>query len=432
MRLRRLSNQIYLTIIVILVIVVVVAGFLWGRSMDRGPVREAFSVASELAGAALPGADRPQSEQAAAIAKLAGKLEIDMALFDRTRQLIASSGEHRVLPPPEWRDRGGFIRRPGGPFAWAIALPDGRWLVAQSRRRRAPQPALRFVFFLGFVALVIGLGAWPVVRGLTRRLEDLQAGVEELGRGDLSARVAVHGNDEIASLAKSFNRSAERIETLVTSHKMLLANASHELRTPLARIRLASELIGGDADPKVRAELEKDIGELDDMIEEILLLSRLDAGHAADVSEPVDLLALAAEEAARYPDCDLDGVPVTLEGNPQLLRRLVRNLLDNAHRHGVPPVAIALTRDGDTARLTVTDHGEGIAAGDNERMFEPFRRGPSRGRSKGAGLGLALVREIAAQHGGQARFAVGIGGRLNRVEVSLPLGRRPASVEPAV
>lgn len=421
MRLRRLSNQIYLTILVIIVIIVAAAGLLWRHSMDRGPVREAFSVASELAGAALPGADSPYSEQAAAIERLAGKIGIDMALFSADRSLIAQSGEHDVLPPPGWRNRGGFIRRRGGPFAWSIALPDGRWLVAQSRRRRPPAPALTFIVFLGFVALVIGLGALPVVRGLTRRLETLQAGVEDLGRGDLAARVEVSGSDEIASLARSFNRSAERIETLVQSHKMLLANASHELRTPLARIRLATELIGADADPKVRGELEKDIGELDDMIEEILLLSRLDAGHKSDVFEPVDLLALAAEEAARYPDCDLDGVPATLYGNPQLLRRLIRNLLENAHRHGRPPVGIALERGAGFIRLTVTDHGDGIATGDGERMFEPFHRGPSRGRIKGAGLGLALVREIAAQHGGEARFVEGIGGRLNRVEVILPL-----------
>lgn len=427
MRLRRLSNQIYLTIVVILVIVVVVSGLLWRRSMDRGPVREAFSVAGELAGAALPGADRPIAEQAEAIARFARKLDIDMALFDADRNLTTSSGERDVLPPPDWRDRGGFVRRPGGLFAWAIALPDGRWLVAQSRRRRAPPTALRFVFFLGFVTLVIGIGAWPVVRGLTRRLETLQAGVDDLGRGDLTARVDVRGNDEIASLAKSFNRSAERIETLVKSHKMLLANASHELRTPLARIRLASELIGTDADPKVRAELRSDIGELDEMIEEILLLSRLDAGHKADVCEDVDVLALAAEEAARYPDCDLDGVPVTLRGNPQLLRRLVRNLVENAHRHGKPPVSVALVREGSVATLSVTDHGDGISPDDAERMFEPFHRGASRGREKGAGLGLALVREIAAKHGGQARFAKGTGGRLNRIEVTLPLTWRAES-----
>ena len=98
--------------------------------------------------------------------------------------------------------------------------------------------------FLGAIALVVALGARPVVRRLTGRLERLQRGVESLGAGDLRARVKVEGRDEVARLAQSFNQAAARIESLVDAHKMLLANASHELRTPLTRIRLGLELAG--------------------------------------------------------------------------------------------------------------------------------------------------------------------------------------------
>ena len=166
---------------------------------------------------------------------------------------------------------------------------------------------LGIIGFLGAIALAVAVCAYPLVRRLTRRLERLQAGVESLGAGDLSARVKVEGKDEVARLAESFNRAAARIEELVGAHKMLLANTSHELRTPLSRIRLGIELLKETPDAKRRAELEMDIAELDGLIEQILLSSRLEAVRSIDRREEVDLLAVAAEEAARYEQCSVTG-----------------------------------------------------------------------------------------------------------------------------
>ena len=252
------------------------------------------------------------------------------------RVLVARTGA--ALPPPPARDRGGWIYGPGGP-GWSLRLPDGRILVARAPMRHR-HPAVNLTLFLGLIALVVAACAYPVVRGLTRRLERLQTGVETLGAGDLSARVQVSGRDEVARLAASFNRAAARIEELVHAHRMLLSNASHELRTPLSRIRLGIELFQEKGDPKYKAELERDIAELDLLIDEILLASRLDT-KLPDVgaSEELDLLGLAAEECARY-DCTPEGEPVTVRGDPRLLRRLVRNLLENARRHGKPPVRV--------------------------------------------------------------------------------------------
>jgi signal transduction histidine kinase len=178
---------------------------------------------------------------------------------------------------------------------------------------------------------------------------------------------------------------------------MLLANASHELRTPLSRLRLGLELYEQRQDPGVKAELERDIGELDLLIDEILLASRLDAAPALQ-AETLDLLGLAAEECAHYDECTLTGEPVMIKGDARLLRRLIRNLLDNARRHGTPPVAVMVTRAGAQAVIEVADGGAGIPEAERDKVFTPFHR--IGGESKGAGLGLALVRQIARLHGG--------------------------------
>ena len=415
----RLSTQIYLTIIVALLAVVLAAGMMWRRASDALPVRQAFEVAGELAMVALPPPSASKAELEAVIARFADRLDLELALFDEARKPIASFGRP-LPPPPAHRDESGFVFARGGP-AWAIALPDGRWLVARNPRRAPRHPGVWFIGFLGVIAAAVGVTAWPVVRGLTRRLERLQSGVERLGHGDLGARVEVKGHDEVARLAESFNRSAQRIETLVASHRLLLANTSHELRTPLARLRMGVELIKDSADPARRAALERDINELDQLIEEILLSSRLDAGTPLDRIETVDLLALAAEEAAHYPDTLVSGVPVEVSGDPRLLRRLVRNLIDNASRYGLPPVEIDVTSSATSVRLAVTDNGAGFSPADIARAFEPFQRGHMRGAAQGSGLGLALVRQIAERHNGRAEIVTGADGKtLNRIQVELP------------
>jgi signal transduction histidine kinase len=400
---RRLSHKIYLTIVVCLVVVVLFAGAFWRRTSETLPVRQAFEVAGELAAIALAPPEAPADVQRDALRELAGRLSLDLSLFSSDRLPTAAAG--RPLPaPPEGRDESGWMYGRGGP-TWAIALPDGRWLVARAPRRHHRHPAYGIVLSLGAIALIVALFAYPVVRGLTRRLERLQAGVEKLGQGDLAARVEVQGRDEVARLAQSFNAAAGRIEALVTAHKMLLANASHELRTPLSRIRLGLELIKQKPDPAREVALERDIAELDALIEEVLLASRLDAVGELDVRDEVDLLAVAAEEAARYEDHRVTGTPVLVRGDPRLLRRLVRNLLENAARHGAPPVEVEVAREAGRARLSVRDAGPGIAPAERERIFEPFRRGRAKASAGGSGLGLALVRQIARRHGGDATLA---------------------------
>ncbi|HMB42354.1 MAG TPA: HAMP domain-containing sensor histidine kinase, partial [Luteimonas sp.] len=263
------------------------------------------------------------------------------------------------------------------------------------------------IVFDVLVALVGAMGAYPVVRRLTRRLERLQASVDALGAGQLSTRVAVEGTDEIASLANSFNRSAARIEALLAAQKTLLSNASHELRSPLTRIRMAIELMQDRAQPEVRKELTRSIAELDQLIDEILLASRLDAlPDALPRSETLDLTALVAEECAAF-DAQLQAQAVSVRGDAILLRRLTRNLLENARRYGEgTPITATLAIKADrTIELDVLDNGPGIPATESENIFEPFFRLPGASeQAGGVGLGLSLVRQIAQAHGGTVQY----------------------------
>jgi signal transduction histidine kinase len=414
---QRLYLQFYVTILVVLAVFVGAAVLLWRVADDDNRTPQYLDVAAELTGALLPEKSAPRPEQQRAIEALQRKLRFDIALYEADGDMIAMAGK----VPPRFnieRARTGWRRGPGGPN-FTLQLPDGRWLVARQVRER-PNPIFWIAAALGLVAIAVAVAAFPVVRGLGRRLERLRAGVDRLGGGDLGARVKVEGRDEVAALAESFNRSAQRIEELVAAHRLLLANASHELRTPLARIAVAAALLGQNADPKTRDSLKQDVAELDQLIEQILLASRLEAVPTLEHREPVDLLALAAEEASHY-DLEATGESITVSGDRTLLRRLVRNLVENAQRYGgAGAISVSVTREGGRAVLNVTDHGPGVPEAERRRIFEPFYRlagGAETGR--GSGLGLALVLDIARRHGGDAVCLAADGGG-SRFRVDLP------------
>lgn len=265
--------------------------------------------------------------------------------------------------------------------------------------------------------LAVAGGAYPVVRRLTRRLELLKQGVEAFGAGALDQRVATDGRDEVAAVATSFNRAATRIEALVKSNQSLLANASHELRSPLARLKMAVTMLD-DAPPTMQAglkrEIDTNIAELDALVEEVLLSSRLDAGVVHDLAETVDLAAVAAEEAARVGaevSVEPAGAGQQVRGSERLLRRAARNLLENARRYGGGEVSAELHQTPGHLELRICDRGSGVPAAERERIFEPFYRLPGHAeREGGVGLGLSLVRQIARAHQGEVRCEAREGG----------------------
>ena len=406
---QRLYWRIWLTVFLVVLLVASVTAALWRVDLDRER------------------ADRPGRELAVRDAQ--GVVIGEARLHRWSRSDEDSDDEH---------DRHEHKAARSGPI-FDLALDDGTRYQIELPRPRAgrshdgvpggrtvsrwlAQPTGWLLLLLALTALVI-LAAYPVARRLTRRLEGLQAGVQAWGEGDLSARLPVTGNDEVAFLAKRFNAAAQRVEALIQARQSLLANASHELRSPLARIKMSLALLPeavSDGEAGVQREISQSIAELDVLIGEILLASRLDHGdQALGEREAVDLTALVRHE------CRLLDIPVNLaenvvvSGHPPLLQRLVRNLLENAQRHGQSSGATALCDvqvslcseeqnavhpHRRVAVLLVGDNGPGVPPALRERIFEPFFRLPGASeRDGGVGLGLALVKTIAEQHGAAVR-----------------------------
>jgi signal transduction histidine kinase len=430
--LRSLYVRVWLTVVAVLALFALASGWVFQRQVEqeRGRfdaiVNERTAAWGELIQRSLPGPEASVEEQAAALQDWSQRLRMPLALDAADGARIADSESYRRR-----LEDGG--ERPGAQRSVAaVKLDDGRTLrVLRGPPRGARgdggpgrEGAAKLAFapawwrgpglVVGLVLLfvAIALGAFPVVRRLTRRLEALKQGVERFGAGALNQRVDDNGRDEVAAVASSFNRAAERIELLVRSHQSLLANASHELRSPLARLKMAVTMLD-NASPERRAalqaEIETNIRELDALVEEVLLASRLDAREAPLARDAVDLVALAAEEAARVrAELDAGVATVSVSGEERLLRRALRNLLENARRYGGDgEVSVQLAALAGGAEIRVCDRGPGVPAAMRERIFEPFFRLPGHAeREGGVGLGLALVRQIAERHGGSVRCEV--------------------------
>ena len=425
--LQRLYVRIWLAVLLAVAVLTILVGWAWRAATDP-PLRDLVvrNDAGQIIGQGIsrrghnPEDEGQETADATPVPRNPAEPSSDAE--DESRQpphgasrLLPSIDPDLPPPPPAYTRGPEFV----------VRMADGQHLLVHLPRPPRSQwnrPPFGFFWMLGLVGVAMALAMYPIIRRLTRRLESLQRSVDQWGQGDLSARVPIKGNDEAGLLAQRFNDAADRVESLVKSQKSLLANASHELRSPLARIRMGLELMG-DASSAPKTEIKRNIAELDELIEEILLASRLDA-HESDLGtvEEVDMIGLVAEECARTgagfvtgaqpdPDAEInldaddsDGHPVIVHGVTKLLRRAVRNLLENARRYTTGPVTATLQPVGDLAVLRVFDRGPGVPEELRARIFEPFYRLPGASeRDGGVGLGLALVKSIAARHGGHVR-----------------------------
>jgi signal transduction histidine kinase len=413
---RRLHLQFYLAILATIALFVVASMIFWHFSAPMRRDAWGFEAAGQFATAVLPAPDATPSERQQKLDQLREHMHANLALYDANGQRIAASGDLPEIPRERILQQAGSVMRHAG--MWIVPLEDGRRLVVRLPRDHRRPSAARMLAVPGAFLVALALGAYPIARRLTARLARLQSGVEQWGEGNLAARVDVEGRDEVAALARSFNESAVRIEELVNAHKMLLANCSHELRTPLARIRLGIESLSARPNAATREEIARSIAELDQLIGEMLLASRLGALHKLEHTEDLDLLALVAEEAA-YFEREVEGRSVVVSGDPSLLRRMVRNLLDNAAKHAGGATRIHVDRQtGGAATIEIEDHGPGVQEIDPEKVFEPFYRSGG----SGTGLGLAIVRQIAQAHDGNVRYTPGEAGGSVFI-VTLPVSR---------
>ncbi|WP_348653933.1 sensor histidine kinase [uncultured Psychrobacter sp.] len=287
-------------------------------------------------------------------------LQAKMGLYDSEGRLLMQTDNSDLpleLPPtPSLFSRVFPSLADTSPTKQAQVYSSTGYTLLYESRLPPKKPVLSAALnlFTGTLLLLIIMAGvlWLIARTMTWRIDQLSQQMAQLGDGDFTVRVNARGNDEIASLAKGFNQAAQKIEHLVDANNLLLAHASHELRTPITRIRLQIEMMdmlasGLPADTKSKFDkrahaITRDLSGLNDLVESILLVSRLDAGHALQQIENLDLYDLVNQERQHYPEATLIGEHIMIDGQSSMLTHLIRNLLTNAMLHGKPPITVLL------------------------------------------------------------------------------------------
>lgn len=287
-------------------------------------------------------------------------LQAKMGLYDSDGHLLMQSDNSDLpleLPaPPSLLARVFPSFAETSPTKQAQVYSSTGYTLLYESRLPPKKPVLSAALnlFTGTLLLLMIMAGvlWWIARTITWRINQMSQQMAELGDGDFSVRVNARGNDEIASLARGFNQAAQKIEHLINANNLLLAHASHELRTPITRIRLQIEMMDmlagalpSDTKEKFdkRAQaINRDLSGLNDLVESILLVSRLDAGHALQQVEQLDLYDLVNQERQHYSEATLIGEHIVIDGQSSMLTHLIRNLLTNAMLHGKPPVTVLL------------------------------------------------------------------------------------------
>lgn len=311
--------------------------------------------------------------------------------------------------------------------------PDRKYTLVIAALPAIPISTFYPYFAVAFL-LVLALGIWLSV-SIVQPLHSLSGAMNRFGAGDLGARAEVARRDEIGDAARAFNNMAERISTLLVAERRLLQDVSHELRSPLARLSFAAELMNGSPDPEAAlARMKREIAHLSRMVGTLLEMTSAEGDPASCRFEPVDLDEIvrqvvedcAFETSARHVSFQTQiGASVPMEGDPELLRRAVENVLRNAIRYAPEHSAVQVELLGESGKTVfrVRDHGPGVPEESLPRIFDPFYRvEKSRDTAQGGvGLGLSIVERVVHLHHGQVRAENAFPGL--RIEITFPEGR---------
>jgi signal transduction histidine kinase len=320
----------------------------------------------------------------------------------------------------------------GPPDNFARFELNGHEGLLVARFEHSKPTALPPILTMIFGLLVLGVGAFLTARWIAQPLLQLSRMAVSLGKGDLRVRSELRRNDELGEVARAFDEMAERIQKLLQAEKELLANVAHELRTPLARIRVALEIAAeGDAETArvSLAEIAVDLAELEALINDVLTAARFELVDGVTQSssfslhkEPIAAQTIAERSAERFRvrhagrpfELHCEPNSGTVDADPVLLRRVLDNLLENAHKYSPDPssqVTLSVFAQGERACFSISDHGMGIPEEDLPRVFTAFfrsERSRSRG-SGGVGLGLTLAQRIVEAHAGTIEVTSNVG-----------------------
>jgi len=352
---------------------------------------------------------------------------IDLATGEDRSALLERVKRRRLLPPLEGRYL--VLDRPdkSGDYWFLLLIPRRRWSVLLFRRQ--------FLLVIGIAFLL----CYPLARHLTAPVRQLQRAVERFGAGELDTRIATDRADELGRLARTFNQMADRIQRLRAAERRLLQDISHELRSPLARLSVAAELARtNEHRESALNQIEKESERMNQLVGELLSVTRAEGDPGSLKLERTDLSEIAASVVAdgnveaEARDCSIEiNAPgaVVVNGDAELLRRAVDNVVRNAVRHAPPgsKIEVSLERAASTAVLSVRDFGPGVPAEALPRLFDPFYRVEAdRSRERGgAGLGLSIARRAVELHRGSIKARNASPGL--RVELELPVAE-PHSV----
>jgi len=337
---------------------------------------------------------------------------------DHSKLIRASVGKERPY------------RREHNRLTMGLRSDEGRyiWLATSV----GPSTILFAPFYILLLATVVVL-YWLVTMYITRPVRQLANVVDRFGAGELTARATPRSKDEIGNLSRSFNAMAERIHTLLTTERQLLQDVSHELRSPLARLTFEAEMVRSTMDRDAAAtRLRHEIERLSELVGTLIDMARAE-GESGEIEIKAlclnDLLLVTAADSeveAQAAGCNIDvNAPeeTNLQGNAELLRRAIENVLRNAIRYAPPEsaVEVRLEREANCARITIRDYGPGIPEQLRARIFDPFfRADASRDeRTGGLGLGLAIARRAVRVHHGDITAVNASPGAL--LTITLPL-----------